>query len=81
MRLIFVVFNTSIILKSKNHMHLNQTVLDSFSLVLSRPVWRDELTQLTGYALPDVVECGEELWNFYEKMFPLHKVGHSTYHQ
>lgn len=46
--------------------------------VFRRPVWREELTQLTGYALPDVVECGEELWNFYEKMFPLHKVCQPT---
>lgn len=40
----------------------------------NRPVWRDELTELTGYKLEEVVECGEELWNFYEKMFPAHKV-------
>lgn len=40
----------------------------------NRPVWRDELTELTGYKLEEVVECGEELWNFYEKMFPSHRV-------
>eukprot|EP00903_Cladosiphon_okamuranus_P006376 g6241.t1 len=38
-----------------------------------KPVWRDELTELTGYKLEEVVECGEELWNFYEKMFPHHR--------
>lgn len=37
-------------------------------------MWRDELTELTGYKLEEVVDCGEELWNFYEKMFPSHRV-------
>lgn len=44
-----------------------------------RPVWRDELTELTGYTLEDIVDCGEELWNFYEKMFPSHRVSGTSF--
>lgn len=39
-----------------------------------RPLWRDELSELTGYTVEDIVECGEELWNLYEEMFPSHRV-------
>ncbi|CAM9968359.1 unnamed protein product, partial [Ectocarpus fasciculatus] len=38
-----------------------------------KPMWRDELTELTGYKLEDISDCGEDLWSFYEKMFPLHR--------
>lgn len=37
-------------------------------------MWRDELTDLTGYKLEEISDCGEDLWSFYEKMFPLHRV-------
>lgn len=38
-----------------------------------KPLWRDELSELTGYTVEDIVECGEELWNLYEEMFPSHR--------
>ncbi|CBN75925.1 cyclin D1 [Ectocarpus siliculosus] len=38
-----------------------------------KPMWRDELTDLTGYKLEEISDCGEDLWHFYEKMFPLHR--------
>eukprot|EP00904_Undaria_pinnatifida_P007619 jgi/Undpi1/3988/HiC_scaffold_16.g07356.m1 len=38
-----------------------------------KPLWRNELTELTGYTVEDIVECGDELWNLYEEMFPSHR--------
>lgn len=45
-----------------------------------RPLWCTELIVLTGYNTEEIVECAEELWKFYENMFPTHRVNGSMIH-
>lgn len=35
-----------------------------------RPVWREELTGVTGYALDNFKQCFEELWEYFAASFP-----------
>ncbi|KAG5190821.1 cyclin-like protein [Tribonema minus] len=37
------------------------------------PLWRPELERLTGCAPRDIQACAEEVWAFYEAMFPTHQ--------
>lgn len=35
-----------------------------------RPVWREELTKVTGCTFADCEACFNELWSYFEESFP-----------
>ena len=41
---------------------------------MNRPVWREELEELTGMSLKESYECFEILWKVFEERYP-------SYHQ
>ncbi|CAM9397541.1 unnamed protein product, partial [Phaeothamnion confervicola] len=49
------------------------SVLSARRALCITPLWRPELVKLTRMDEIDMKACAEQLWEFYEKMFPAHK--------